>query len=111
MDHGSNSCGEIQSSHVSVQLLDKNAIRMNGPMNVYAKLDGLGPRGAHDHYSANSSTETSDRPHKGHRKPQRDQAFQAKERNCLMCGSRFQSSWPGERICKRCKESATWRSG
>jgi len=28
-----------------------------------------------------------------------------------MCRDRFESSWPGERICKRCKSTAAWREG
>jgi len=36
---------------------------------------------------------------------------EAKERPCLMCGEAFASSWPGERICRRCRSSAAWRHG
>jgi hypothetical protein len=35
----------------------------------------------------------------------------ARERRCLMCGERFQSEWAGERICKRCRQTAAWRQG
>ncbi len=31
-------------------------------------------------------------------------------RLCLKCSTEFESSWAGERICKRCKASGTWRS-
>jgi len=34
-----------------------------------------------------------------------------KIRKCLMCGTPFPSAWAGERICRRCKSSARWRSG
>lgn len=34
-----------------------------------------------------------------------------KERRCLMCHTTFDSSWAGERICRRCKSSANWQSG
>lgn len=34
-----------------------------------------------------------------------------KSRNCLRCGTGFESEWSGERICPRCKGSNTWRSG
>ena len=35
----------------------------------------------------------------------------AKQRQCLICSELFLSEWSGERICKRCKSSSTWRSG
>jgi len=34
-----------------------------------------------------------------------------KTRRCLMCCEPFGSEWSGERLCKRCKTSAQWRSG
>lgn len=34
-----------------------------------------------------------------------------KERRCLMCGKPFVSLGPGERICRACKGSTTWRQG
>lgn len=35
-----------------------------------------------------------------------------KKRKCLgFCGQEFDSEWNGERICKRCKDTAAWRSG
>lgn len=34
-----------------------------------------------------------------------------KERRCLSCTETFASNWAGERICKRCKQTASWRSG
>ncbi len=34
-----------------------------------------------------------------------------KKRNCLTCSRPFASEWVGERVCKRCKGSATWRQG
>lgn len=33
-----------------------------------------------------------------------------KVRQCLRCQSDFESSWAGERICTRCKNSNAWRS-
>jgi hypothetical protein len=36
---------------------------------------------------------------------------EAKERRCMMCRRWFSSSWAGERICRRCKATATWRGG
>jgi hypothetical protein len=35
-----------------------------------------------------------------------DQAY----RSCLKCRFRFLSEWPGERICRTCKASGTWRT-
>ncbi len=34
-----------------------------------------------------------------------------KERRCLKCGGRFASHSFGERICKQCKSSNSWRAG
>lgn len=34
-----------------------------------------------------------------------------KERKCLKCREPFPSEWAGERICKRCKSSGSWRNG
>jgi len=44
-------------------------------------------------------------------KPKPDEPQQVKLRRCLMCHDRFESGWPGERICKRCKSTAAWREG
>lgn len=35
----------------------------------------------------------------------------AKVRPCLVCQSNFESSGFGERICRRCKSTSTWRTG
>jgi len=32
-------------------------------------------------------------------------------RKCLICDKEFLSSWSGNRVCKRCRASATWRQG
>jgi len=32
-------------------------------------------------------------------------------RACLMCSTKFESAWAGERICVRCKGNAAWRTG
>ncbi len=37
--------------------------------------------------------------------------MELKTRRCLICQSPFPSAWVGERICRRCKSTATWRSG
>jgi hypothetical protein len=34
-----------------------------------------------------------------------------KVRKCLTCRTPFESEWSGERICKRCKSTAAWKSG
>lgn len=39
------------------------------------------------------------------------QASEEKIRNCLVCKTPFPSSWAGERVCRRCKSTAAWRSG
>jgi len=31
------------------------------------------------------------------------------DRSCLKCGTCFTSTWAGERICKRCKQSNDWK--
>jgi len=46
-----------------------------------------------------------------HKKPDSDQKTETKERPCLVCKSGFASEWVGERICRKCKASTTWRSG
>ena len=34
-----------------------------------------------------------------------------KVRDCLRCSKSFDSAWSGERICKRCKNTSSWRNG
>jgi hypothetical protein len=34
-----------------------------------------------------------------------------KKRTCLSCNTAFESEWAGERVCPRCKTTATWRGG
>lgn len=34
-----------------------------------------------------------------------------KVRDCLRCRKSFDSAWSGERICKQCKNSSSWRNG
>jgi len=46
--------------------------------------------------------------------PQNEESGRESEekiRNCLVCKSPFPSAWAGERICRRCKSTSTWRSG
>jgi hypothetical protein len=54
-----------------------------------------------------------DRRHPEYRKPERDPRCPATSRlrRCLMCGSRFDSAWSGERICRSCKTKSVWRTG
>ena len=33
-----------------------------------------------------------------------------KTRKCLICKTPFPSAWAGERVCRRCKATSTWRS-
>lgn len=44
-------------------------------------------------------------------KPHPAETHRPKLRRCLMCRDRFESSWPGERVCKRCKSTVAWREG
>jgi hypothetical protein len=46
-----------------------------------------------------------------HKKPSSDHVYAAKTRGCLMCGDKFISEWPGERVCKQCKQSVAWQTG
>ena len=32
-------------------------------------------------------------------------------RVCLRCGTSFHSEWSGERICRECKNTTSWRNG
>lgn len=45
------------------------------------------------------------------KKPAPVESPDAKMRICLSCQNPFNSSWAGERICPKCKNSAAWRSG
>lgn len=36
---------------------------------------------------------------------------QKQRRRCLMCNTEFDSEWPGERICTRCRATAAWKRG
>ena len=40
-----------------------------------------------------------------------ERTYIAETRRCLNCRERFESSWPGERICRRCKARDSWRDG
>lgn len=33
-----------------------------------------------------------------------------KTRKCLLCREPFPSAWAGERVCRKCKSTSTWRS-
>jgi hypothetical protein len=46
-----------------------------------------------------------------HKKPGSRQDVDPKTKPCLVCKSPFLSEWAGERICRRCKSTAAWRSG
>ncbi len=43
------------------------------------------------------------------KKPAPDRVYASKKRKCLMCRKSFASSWPGERVCKDCKQTSAWR--
>jgi hypothetical protein len=36
--------------------------------------------------------------------------MEQKIRKCLICRDTFPSAWSGERVCRRCKSTSTWRS-
>ena len=38
-------------------------------------------------------------------------SVEQQRRRCLMCGTEFDSEWPGERICTRCRATAAWKRG
>ena len=40
-----------------------------------------------------------------------EQELVAKIRPCLKCRDPFESSWAGERVCRRCKSNDSWRTG
>ena len=40
-----------------------------------------------------------------------EREFVAKSRPCLKCQESFESSWAGERVCRRCKSNDGWRTG
>lgn len=61
-------------------------------------------RGLSHHAAENQCSETN------HPAMRLDQG-QRKMRNCLRCGSSFESVWVGERICEKCKKSHDWRTG
>lgn len=44
-------------------------------------------------------------------KPEAAPATQTRTRRCLSCGNSFPSEWAGERVCKKCKSTTTWRTG
>ncbi len=44
------------------------------------------------------------------KKPEPLHTYEVRPRRCLMCRDPFMSSWPGERVCRKCKSSATWRT-
>jgi hypothetical protein len=46
-----------------------------------------------------------------HKKPETEREPTPKTRACLVCEEPFPSEWAGERICRRCKSTAAWRSG
>ncbi len=45
------------------------------------------------------------------KKPEPLHTHEGKLRRCLMCRQSFTSSWPGERVCPRCKTTINWRDG
>ncbi len=44
-------------------------------------------------------------------KPEPERSYEAKPRLCLKCRKPFVSTWPGNRVCQRCKSEPNWREG
>jgi len=45
------------------------------------------------------------------KKPESDYVHETKPRDCLMCSKEFVSTHNGHRVCPKCKDTTTWRSG
>ena len=61
---------------------------------------------------SNSTSEHHDQaPGGGHEKSESKRTTEQKIRKCLICRAPFPSGGAGERICRRCKDTAAWRSG
>lgn len=45
------------------------------------------------------------------KKPEPDRVHEVKTRKCMMCGNDHKSTWPGERVCKGCKNLGVWMGG
>lgn len=56
------------------------------------------------------ANEEGEMPLTAFKKPVPFRAHEQKKRDCLMCREAFMSTWPGERVCSRCKKSAAWRN-
>ncbi len=51
-----------------------------------------------------------DRPYNKDARKERKEV-DLKGRLCLMCRKLFDSEWVGERVCRKCKSTETWRRG
>lgn len=51
-----------------------------------------------------------DRPYNKETRMEREEVDN-KTRLCLMCRKQFDSEWAGERVCRKCKSTETWRRG
>jgi hypothetical protein len=60
---------------------------------------------------ANSVQDSNGGADRIHEVEEPSRTSEAKIRKCLICRAPFPSAWSGERICRRCKSSSTWRSG
>jgi hypothetical protein len=45
-----------------------------------------------------------------HKWPAPERTYRSQRRRCLRCREAFTSTWPGHRICDRCKQSEAWRT-
>ncbi len=47
---------------------------------------------------------------KNSKRPETERDTVRKTRRCLVCAQPFQSEWAGERVCRKCKSTAAWRT-
>ena len=60
---------------------------------------------------SNTKTSVAKKASANYSKPESSTGDTQQTRTCLTCGRSFTSEWAGERICRRCKSSSTWRQG
>ena len=92
--------GGVSSSRQRVKPMSGSAVSTRERRTVTARRETLSkvpsaPKKASANYS----------------KPEAGTEETQQTRTCLTCGRSFTSEWAGERICRRCKSSSTWRQG
>jgi len=76
------------------------------PTNIVSSLK----EGANTSAQSDSTTDEHG-PSLGELQEEPRPATEPKIRKCLICRRPFPSAWAGERVCRRCKATAAWRSG